>query len=102
VSAEDPRKRKEPVLSLPAQSLDAVGFKLTPSGIPITDSLIQQATDSLLFWRVQVADGGGGGAPAWVFVAAPSCADIASTFGRCDDLANAIATCAALQVYGYS
>lgn len=86
--------------SIPIGSIDAIGLRLTAGGTPILDTFVQQAVDSGLFWRVEVVDGGGG-APGWAFIAAPSCADIEALFATCTDLENAVGSCAELEVYGY-
>jgi hypothetical protein len=85
---------------MPIGSVDAIGLRLTAGGTPILDTFVQEATDSGLFWKATVIDGGGG-APTWEFIAAPSCADVDDIFGTCEGLADAVGSCAELEVYGY-
>lgn len=85
--------------SMPLGSLDAVGVRLTPGGTPILDTFVQQSVDTGLFSKLQIFDAGG---THWVFVAAPSCADIDAAFATCAALDSAVGTCTQLETWGFS
>ena len=84
--------------SLPIGSVDAIGIALTPGGTPILETFVQPATDTGLFWKASIA----GAPPDWVFVAAPSCADIDTDFGTCAQVDSAVGSCRALDTWGYN
>lgn len=85
--------------SLPLGAITAVGERLTPGGTPILDAFVQQAIDSGLYWQLEIADTGG---PHWVYVAAPSCADIDAAFASCGALDSAVGSCTQLETWGFT
>lgn len=83
--------------ALPPSTSYPTSQRLSPGGIPYSDSLTL-LDDAGLAWRTSIANAG----PGWVFVAVPSCADIASEFVDCASLAVAVSSCAALRTWGFT
>jgi len=77
------------------QILPSGGFDVI-SGAP--PGILQQATDSGLWYRATLIDTGGA---QWHFAPSPSCQDIRNTFASCAALDAAVATCTALDNYGH-
>ena len=85
-------------MALPASGFGVpVALRLTTSGLVAFTSLAMLDPATGRIWLATVT----GTPPAWVFTAAPSCAEIAADFTRSGDLAAAVGTCAQLITWGY-